>query len=108
VEKTITDAKGVTNFCDKTNATFCKPLASTLALHPNASISDWTGLLVWTQSVSSSGYAIMDGELRIFRTASDDEVVEHNLIVETMESEMRRIPLAFCYLGDQKSIFRSS
>lgn len=66
VEKAITDEKGVANFYDKTTATFCTPLASTLALHPNASIAIWMGLLVWTQSVSSSGYAIMDGELRIF------------------------------------------
>ena len=33
----------------------------------------------------------MDGELRIFRTMGDDEVAEHNMIVGTMESKMRRI-----------------
>jgi hypothetical protein len=32
VEKIITDEKGVANFYDKTTATFCTPLASTLAL----------------------------------------------------------------------------
>ncbi|KIM88062.1 hypothetical protein PILCRDRAFT_63060 [Piloderma croceum F 1598] len=97
VEKTITDEKGVANFYDKTAATFCTPLASTLALHPTASTADWTGLLIWTHSVSSSGYAIMDGELRIFRSASDDEVAEREKIVETMESETRRI---FEVIGD--------
>jgi hypothetical protein len=90
VETTITDEKGVAIFYDKTAATFCTPLASTLALHPTTS-TDWTSLLIWTQSVSSSGYAIMDGELRILRSASDDEVPERGKIVETMESEMRRI-----------------
>lgn len=86
VEKTITDEKGVAKFYDKTAATFCTPLASTLALHPTTS-TDWTGLLIWSQSASSSDYVIMDGELRIFQSASDDEVAKHEKIVETMESE---------------------
>ena len=66
VEKIITDEKGVANFYDKTTATFCMPLALTLALHPKTLTADWTGLLVWMQSVSSSGYAIVDKELWIF------------------------------------------
>lgn len=90
VEKTITDEKGVANFYDKTTATFCTPLAPTLALHPKILTADWTGLLAWTQSASSSGYAIMDGELRIFRTANDDEVTEREKIVEAMDGETRR------------------
>ena len=102
LEKTITDEKGVANFYDKTAATFCTPLASTLALHPNTSIGNWTGLLVWTQSVSTSGYAIMDGELRVFRTTSDDEVSEHKMIAETMESETRHI---FEEIRDSQSPF---
>ncbi|KIM77402.1 hypothetical protein PILCRDRAFT_12041 [Piloderma croceum F 1598] len=48
VDKTVTDEKGVANFYDKITATFCTPLASTLALHSKASISDWSSLLVWT------------------------------------------------------------
>jgi hypothetical protein len=102
VEKTITDEKGVANFYDKTTATFCASLASKLALHPKISAADWTSLLIWTQSVNSSGYAIMDGELRIFQTASDDEVAEHEQIVETMESETRRI---FEEIRDSRSPF---
>ena len=102
VEKTVTDEKGVAKFYDKTTATFCTPLASTLALHPNTSIADWTSLLVWTQSVSTSGYAIIDGELRVFQTASDDEVSEHEMIVETMESGTRCI---FEEIRDSRSPF---
>jgi hypothetical protein len=91
VETTVTDEKGIANFYDKTAAIFCTPLASKLALHPTTSTADWRGLLTWTQSVNSSGYAIMDGELRIFRTASGGEVVEREKIVEAMGSETRRI-----------------
>jgi hypothetical protein len=80
VDKTVTDETGVANFYDRIIATFCTPLASTLALHPKASISDWSSLLVWTQSVSSSGYVIMDGELRIMRAVRDDNV-RHEMIV---------------------------
>jgi hypothetical protein len=66
VEKTITDEKGVANFYDKTTATFCTPLASTLALHPKTSIADWTvcwygpsqsvaqAMQLWTESFGSS------------------------------------------------------
>jgi hypothetical protein len=67
VEKTITDERGVANFYGNITASFCTPLASTLALHPEAWNSDWKSLLVWTQSGSNSVDAIMDGELRIHR-----------------------------------------
>jgi hypothetical protein len=100
VEKTITDEKGVANFYDIT-ASFCTLLASTLALHPKASNSEWKSLLVWTQSISSSGYAIIDGELRISR-AADDEVVRHLMIMETMESKTCRI---FKEIRDSSSPF---
>jgi hypothetical protein len=90
--KNIKDEQGVANFYSKTTGMFCTPLASTLALHPKASASNWRTLLEWTQSVSSSGYAIMDGELGILAAASDDEDAAHEMIlVETMESETRRI-----------------
>jgi len=91
INKNIKDEKGVANFYDKTTGMFCTQLASTLALHPKASTSNWRPLLEWTQSVSSSGYAIMGGELRIIAAASDDEAVAHEMIVQTMESETRRI-----------------
>ena len=103
LEKTnITDEQGVANIYDKTAATFCAPLASTLALHPTTSTGNWTGLLIWSQSVSSSSYAVIDGELRIFQTTSDDVVTEHGKIVETMEKETRRI---FEDIRDSRSPF---
>jgi hypothetical protein len=55
--KIVTDEKGVASFYDKTTARFCAPLASTLALHPQA--SEWFSLVMWTTSVPHSGYAIM-------------------------------------------------
>ena len=60
----LTDEKGVADFYNLTAARFYTPVASTLALHPKASISEWGSLLVWSQSVSSSGYEIMDGDHR--------------------------------------------
>ncbi|KIM73494.1 hypothetical protein PILCRDRAFT_726182 [Piloderma croceum F 1598] len=91
MDKTIRDERGVANFYDNITASFCTSSASRFALHPKASNSDWRSLLVWTQSGSSSVYAIMDGELRISPAATDDEVAHHLIIVETMESETRRI-----------------
>jgi len=61
------DEKAIAEIYGKTTAAFCVPLASTLALHPRASKDTWKILLLWTQSVSPSGYAIMDGELQIIR-----------------------------------------
>lgn len=61
--------KAVTNFYDKYTARYCSSLASMLALHPAA--SEWSDILLWTQLVSSSEYAIMDGELRV---QSDDGI----------------------------------
>jgi hypothetical protein len=91
IDKNIKDEKGVANFYDKTTGMFCTPLASTLALHPKASTSNWRTLVEWTQSVSSSGYAIMDGELGIIAAASDNEDAAQEMILATMESETRRI-----------------
>jgi hypothetical protein len=85
----VRDEKGVADFYHQTTARFCAHVASTLALHPKASTSEWRGLLEWTQSVSSSGYAIVDGELRIFPARSND--TRREMIVGTMESETHRI-----------------
>jgi hypothetical protein len=82
------DEKGVANIYNLTTARFCAPVASTLALHPKASMSEWQSLLLWTQSVSSSRYAIMDGELRIMKV-HDRALLES--IMGTMDSETRGI-----------------
>src|SRR5258705_11091041 len=63
-----------------------------LALHPTASFSEWSSLLRWTQSVSSEGYAIMDGELHFERDAGFEEDIIHRAsIMETTEDNVRRI-----------------
>jgi len=52
----VIDEKAVASFYDKTTATFCGSVASTLALrNPD--------LFKWTQSANVSGYAIADGFL---------------------------------------------
>jgi hypothetical protein len=56
----VADEKAVASFYERTTATFCAPVASTLALR----VSNWASLLVWTQSANVSGYAtIADGFL---------------------------------------------
>jgi hypothetical protein len=84
--------KAVADFYNQTTAKYCSPLASTLALHPTASFSQWTSLLSWTQSVDSSGYAIMDGVLR-FLGDSGSETMEaiRADIVKGTEGDKRRI-----------------
>ncbi len=57
----MADEKAVASFYDKTTATFCAPVASTLALR----VPDWSTLLVWTQSANVSGYAIAEGFLKV-------------------------------------------
>jgi len=82
------DEKAVAEFYGRTTPPFVVPLASTIALHPKASKYTWKNLLLWTKSVSSLGYAIMDGELRIIPDNDDDNF---DKIVETMDPETRRI-----------------
>ena len=59
ISRDVADEKAVARFYERTTATFCAPVASTLALR----VSDWASLLVWTQSANVSGYAIADGFL---------------------------------------------
>ena len=92
----VVDEKGVTDYYDQFTAKYCIPVASTLALHPKASMSEWRPLLRWTQSVSSSRYAIMDGELQIARRAVEDDGRLKDdghleAIMNTIETETRRI-----------------
>ena len=56
IEASVVDEKEVVGFYERTTATFCLPVASTLAL-------GFPGLLRWTQSSNVSGYAIADGFL---------------------------------------------
>ena len=61
------------DFYDKTTARYCSPMASTLALHPTASFLEWRSLVSGTQLVSSSGYAIMPGQLGVTKKNSRDK-----------------------------------
>ena len=89
----VTNEKAVADFYDATTAKFCSPLASTLALHPKAPFSQWRSLVRWTQSGARSSYAIMNGGLLRFIGKGDNERLEAEraAIVDTMESEIRRI-----------------
>jgi len=89
----VKDEKGVANLYNLTTMRYCAPVASTLALHPKALISELCSLLLWTQSVSSSRYAIMDGELQIMDEVGDNEDGDSEdeahlkSILDTMDSE---------------------
>lgn len=72
-DRTASDEKAVANLYLLTTARFCTPVASTLLLHPTASFSKWRSLLSWTQSASSSGYTIMDGQLSLTETYTGNE-----------------------------------
>ena len=83
----VIDEKGV-----QTTARYCSPVASTLALHPNASFSNWLSLVSWTQSVSPSGYAIMDGQLCFTKTDDEETTKEKkDAMVDTIEEKYRDI-----------------
>jgi hypothetical protein len=88
----VTDENGVGNFYYETTAIFCSPLASTLALHPNAPFSQWRSLVRWTKSGARSSYPIVDGLLR-FIGKGDNEKLEAKrvAIADTMERETRLI-----------------
>jgi hypothetical protein len=75
------DEKAVASFYDKTTATFCAPVASTLALHPRT--LDWLNLVVWTQS-GNSAYAIADGFLRIVSSVQSSD--KHRAIRAMLEN----------------------
>jgi hypothetical protein len=79
------DEKAVVEAYNNTVPTFCNPVASTLALHPKASASEWSSLLKWTTSVHPSGYAIADGQLRI-RYSKDAAS-----LLNSMDSDTRTI-----------------
>jgi hypothetical protein len=89
----VTDENEVASFYGLTTARFCSPLASTLALHPKASFSQWRSLLLWTRSGPTSSYpTCMDGWLRFLKGGSNENIESLRAsIVETMESETRRI-----------------
>jgi hypothetical protein len=55
--------RSVANYYSKRAARYCIPVASTLALHPQA--PKWTTILEYDQVPSKSNYAIADGVVRI-------------------------------------------
>ncbi len=99
---TVTDDKGVANFYDKTTAKYCSRVASTLALHPFAPFSRWISLLFWTQSVSHSGYAIIDGQLCFLgeKGLNWTQKTQRGALVEKMDSTTRHI---FEEMADSRS-----
>jgi len=85
--RTAPDEKAVANYYDKTTAAYCLAIASALVLHPKTSMmSEWVPLLTWTQSVSSTGYAIMNGELQI--KAEEDILENHKAALQGMLASM--------------------
>jgi len=88
VSRIAPDEKGVANYYNQTTPLYCLEIAPTLVLHPKASMSEWQPLLLWTQSVTSTGYAISDGELRIRKDVDEDKL---RGILAFMDPEIRRM-----------------
>ena len=87
--KVVRNKQGVAEYYQQTTAQFCARVASTLALHPQASTSRWRSLLVWSQSNRSSHYVIMDGELRFKDWNRGEPYVQ--TIMNSMDPETREI-----------------
>ena len=83
------DEKAVAAFYDKTTATYCSRVASTLALHPSS--PQWRSLLSWTQSGFSLGYAAMGGQLCFIEEGDGQIKRERATIVDSMDSETRAV-----------------
>ena len=103
IECTAEDEKAVANFYGATTAEYCLPVASTLAIHPNAPF--WLRLVTWMQSISSSGYAIMDGQLSITRVfcaksrSHMDSIINSIVWDHDIFEEMRKLNLPFATWG---------
>jgi hypothetical protein len=59
---------GVAEHYRDLTASFCLPVASTLALHP--SFSEWVSLLRWTKELSMAKFAIADGALKLVKQST--------------------------------------
>ena len=85
ISRDVADEKAVARFYERTTATFCAPVASTLALR----LSGWDSLLVWTRSANVSGYAIADGFLKV---ASPTRLAEKEAkLRQAMDEETLRL-----------------
>ena len=81
IEASVVDEKEVASFYERTTATFCLPVASSLAL-------GFPGLLRWSQSSNVTGYAIADGFLYFpdpNRSAAMYAQLEQNIGEETVK-----------------------
>ena len=88
VPNLVRDEKGVSSFYSRTTGLYCPIVASALALHPTS----WTSLIYWTDSVSSSKYAISDGELAFWPADHDtEEGQSREAIVNAIEIGRREI-----------------
>ena len=62
----------------KDAATYCLPIASTLALHPSS--EDWDSILNWTTDGKIGGWEILDGVLLISRRVFKDDRWKQQLL----------------------------
>ena len=83
----MSNEKGVADYYDKTTAAYCVQVTLTLGLHSNAPFSEWCNLVSWTRSISSSGYAIMDGLLCFKKSHSKTKVELEDAVADTIKKE---------------------
>ena len=93
ISTTAPDEKAVALYYDKTTAAYCLAIASALIFRSTVPMPRWLSLLSWTQSVHSSGYAIMDGQLVVKTEESVPEVRKDDFrrILEYMDPDIREM-----------------
>lgn len=94
-KKPMIDESSVSLFYNNTTATFCSPIASTLAIHPE--VHKWSEIIGWSLG-DSAAWAIADGKLEInYGTGRmrDDRLLRESLPEHTrkeLEEIVKRSP----------------
>jgi hypothetical protein len=93
IRVTVSDEMELANYYLQTTAKFCAPVASTLALHPGALHSRWSGLLVWAPSRNLEGYAMADGRLQFIPDEEGDDELRglRAELVDAMDENTRTL-----------------
>jgi hypothetical protein len=89
---TLRREEGVTEYYQLLTATFCLPIASTLALYPT--LHEWTSLLGWTLDSDQAGWAFADGVLQLTPAPNAGELEDaedYQLVLEKIDPDIRHI-----------------
>jgi hypothetical protein len=80
---------GVAEHYNNLTASFCLPVASTLAIHP--SFTAWASLLRWTKEVSMAKFAIADGALKLLKHNPTHRATSMKAIWNSVDNDTRAL-----------------